>query len=435
MSHRLTTEEFIAKAREVHGDRYDYSLVEYKRAIDKVSISCPEHGVFRVTPNSHSTVGGTGCPVCGGSQRWTREMFISKAQAVHGGQYDYSLVVYVNNRENVLIRCRTHDDLFLQTPASHIAGAGCPKCSVVYTPTTSEFIKRCESVHGDTYDYSESVVTTLRAKVKITCRTHGPFMQGGSKHLAGQGCPKCSPTSNVKLLVDEILERCEAAHHGRYTYQVGTITNTSSKMEIVCAEHGSFWQTPEEHYKGAGCPRCAANAPWQMSDLLLKFREVHGDKFDYSHVVYLSTKSKIKIICPVHGAFLQKLENHMSGCGCPKCSVTGFKPLRRGCFYLYRIVTGAGKDLLGFGITNSIHHRNRQHQNEFSKAGASGTLTHKFFFNVGEHARLLEASIAKSFPLINSGIYGFMREALSLDHLGKVLDMVVPYHDERKNAA
>lgn len=431
MSRRLTTEEFIAKAREVHGDRYDYSMVEYKSAKDKVSIVCREHGVFHVTPNNHSSAGGTGCPVCGGSQRWTQGQFISRARDVHGDKYDYSLTVYESNQRKVLIRCKAHDNVFQQSPQSHINGAGCPKCSIRYTPTTHEFIKMCEAIHGDTYDYSESVITTLKAKVKIICRQHGPFMQGARKHLDGQGCPKCR--ANAKISTEEILSRCLSVHGGRYIYRKSTVTNTSTKMKILCTQHGSFWQTPEEQYKGAGCPKCAANAPWQTTDLIEKFKAVHGGKYDYSRVVYKSTKSKVEIVCPTHGMFLQTVGNHMSGCGCPKCSVTGFKPSKRGCFYLYRIVTASGLNLLGFGITNSIHHRDRQHQNEFRKSNASGSLTHKFFFHSGEHAKRLEALVASSFPLVNSSIYGFMREAVPLECLEPVLDMATQYHLKFKN--
>lgn len=433
MSRRLTTEEFIAKAREVHGDRYDYSTVEYKTAKDKVSIVCREHGVFHVTPNNHSSVGGTGCPICSGSQRWTREHFISRARDVHGDKYDYSLVEYENVKRKVLIRCKVHNELFQQSPQSHVDGAGCPKCAGRHTPTTSEFIAMCRSVHGDTYDYSESVLTTLRSKVKITCPQHGPFMQEARKHLNGQGCPKCR--ANAKLSAEEILARCVSVHRGRYVYRKSTVVNTFTKMKVLCPEHGSFWQTPEEHYKGSGCPKCAANATWKIGDLLQKFREVHGDKYDYSNVVYTSTKSKIEIVCRTHGTFLQKLENHMNGCGCPKCSVTGFKPSKRGCFYLYSISTESCEHLLGFGITNSIHHRNRQHQNAFRKSCATGVLTHKFFFRSGEHAKRLEALVASSFPLVDSGICGFMREALPLRYLEQVLDVATGYHLNFKNAA
>ena len=431
MSRKLTTNEFITKSREVHGDRYDYSLVEYKTAKDKVSIVCPEHGVFHVTPNNHSSVGGTGCPICGGSQRLTREQFISKARGVHGDKYDYSLVVYENNRRKVTIRCSTHDNVFQQSPQDHLNGTGCPKCSSRYTPTTPEFIKMCESVHGDTYDYSDSVITTLKAKVKITCRQHGQFMQVAGKHLNGQGCPKC--TANMRLSTEEILARCWSAHGGRYIYRKSTVTNTSTKMKILCTEHGSFWQAPEAHYKGSGCPKCAANTPWQTVDLIQKFKDVHGEKYNYSRVVYRSTKNKIEIVCPTHGVFLQTVDNHMNGCGCPKCKVTGFKASRRGCFYLYQIRTRAGEDLLGFGITNSIHHRDRQHQNEFRKSEATGLLIHKFFFSLGEHAQRLETLIGTTFPLIDSGICGFRREAISFAQLEPVMRIVTAYHVKYKN--
>ena len=125
---RLTTEEFITRAREVHGHKYDYSLVEYLNWCTPVKITCPEHGVFEQIPNNH--VRGRGCPQCAvKQQRLTTEEFITRAREVHGDRYDYSLVEYVNNSTPVKIICSEHG-VFEQTPNNHTSmKAGCPQCS------------------------------------------------------------------------------------------------------------------------------------------------------------------------------------------------------------------------------------------------------------------------------------------------------------------
>lgn len=62
----LTTEQFIEKARQIHGDKYDYSKVEYVNNKTNVCIICPEHGEFWQTPHNH--LKGKGCPICSESK-------------------------------------------------------------------------------------------------------------------------------------------------------------------------------------------------------------------------------------------------------------------------------------------------------------------------------------------------------------------------------
>jgi len=121
---------FIKKARAVHGNLYDYSLVEYINAKLKVDIICEKHGVFHQTPNSHLC--GSGCSYCKGyfihrAKRHNVDIFVKKATIVHGDKYDYSNVVYYNAREKVDIICPIHG-LFKQAPHLHLRGENCPAC-------------------------------------------------------------------------------------------------------------------------------------------------------------------------------------------------------------------------------------------------------------------------------------------------------------------
>ena len=118
-------EEFIEKARKVHGDKYDYSKVDYKDALTKVTIICPKHGEFYQIPDNH--LGGNGCPSCSGNKKLTTEEFIGKAREVHGDKYDYSKVDYVNYNTEVCIICPEHGE-FYQTPDIHLRGISCPAC-------------------------------------------------------------------------------------------------------------------------------------------------------------------------------------------------------------------------------------------------------------------------------------------------------------------
>ena len=129
---RSNTEEFIKKAKLVHGDKYDYRDVEYYNCKTPVKIICPKHGEFWQNVNHH--LQGQGCPECwnekiGNINRSSTEEFINKSRIIHRDYYSYNKVDYYNNTTKVIITCPIHGD-FEQIPADHLHGAGCPKCSI-----------------------------------------------------------------------------------------------------------------------------------------------------------------------------------------------------------------------------------------------------------------------------------------------------------------
>lgn len=124
---RYTEEEFITKCKQIHGNKYNYSLVNYISSLDYVTIICPEHGNFEQRADMH--LSGQGCPCCSGKIKKTKEQFINQAQNVHGNKYNYELVEYSNGYTPVEIICPIHGS-FLQRPDDHIfKKCGCPKCS------------------------------------------------------------------------------------------------------------------------------------------------------------------------------------------------------------------------------------------------------------------------------------------------------------------
>lgn len=123
---KKTTDEFITKAKQVHGDAYEYMLVNYKSCLEKVQIVCHEHGVFKQLPKYH--LAGNGCPKCGGYAPLTQNDFVIRSRKKHNNKYDYSLAEYVTDRTKVTIICPEHGK-FTQTPNAHMAGQGCPKCN------------------------------------------------------------------------------------------------------------------------------------------------------------------------------------------------------------------------------------------------------------------------------------------------------------------
>ena len=247
----MNTAQFIEKATRVHGDKYEYDLVEYTLPHSKIKITCPTHGAFEQTPSNHIN-GKQGCPSCSGRQRLTTDQFVSKAQQRHNHAYDYSLVEYKNNKTKVKIGCHTHG-VFEQTPSKHLSGTTCPKCLGRHK-TTSDFIEQANQVHSGKYDYSFAEYEHGSKEITIVCSTHGSFLQRPTCHLQGQGCPKCVGKDKT---TQDFMQQAKQAHGDKYDYAGTVYVKTHEKVKIVCGKHGVFEQTPVNHVvHKQGCPKC-----------------------------------------------------------------------------------------------------------------------------------------------------------------------------------
>ena len=239
MSKKLTTQEFIEKARQIHGDTYDYSLVEYKDAYTPISIICKEHGIFTIRPASHTNQ-KQGCPKCGilkraRTQSLTTEQWIEKAKLIHGNKYDYSKVIYSRSYEKVCIICPEHGE-FLQTATEHLKGKGCQKCGHITKgakrlSNTEEFIIKARKIHGEKYDYSKVVYSGVHNKVQIICPQHGLFEQEPNSHLHGIGCPRCSQSKGENI-IKQILDKNEINYVDQYRISINKDINPSGYTYI-----------------------------------------------------------------------------------------------------------------------------------------------------------------------------------------------------------
>lgn len=120
----------------------------------------------------------------------TTEKFIERSKIIHNNEYDYSQTIYKNASTKVDILCQQHG-IFKQLPFAHLSGQGCPYCAGKNI-TTEDFIKKAKLIHDEKYDYSKVNYVNNNTKVSIICAKHGEFLQSPSKHLIGQGCPKCN---------------------------------------------------------------------------------------------------------------------------------------------------------------------------------------------------------------------------------------------------
>ncbi len=318
------TKDFIEKSILIHGEHYDYSKVEYKNCDTNIILICKIHGDFLQTPYSH--LKSKNCPRCRGHQKTTKQ-FIEESILIHGDKYNYSKVDYKNSSTKVIIICKTHGEIE-QMPSSHLSGQGCYKCGNNTLKTRDEFINDSKSIFGDKYDYSKVDYKGAHKKVIIGCSEHGDFEMKPNCHLTNQGCYKCGRKEVSKKLLsnkDEFINKSIEIHGDKYDYSLVDYTGNKNKVKIICKIHGEFLQNPNGHLDGNGCNECAIklNADRNRKSLeqfITEARQVHGDKYDYSKVSYVNSREKVIIICKFHGEFLQSPEDHTHSCaGCPGC--------------------------------------------------------------------------------------------------------------------
>lgn len=330
-------EGFLKEVKEIYGDTYDFSLVEWKGKTEPITVICPIHGEFITTPfkliNERK-----GCPFCGRENRhrttgrpYTQDEIIEKFKEVHGDFYDYSKVVYKGINVKVEIICPIHGS-FWQTPNAHLKH-DCPKCSKVAKLDLNEFLKRAYALYGDIYDYSLVHIdksTNYKNLITVICRKHGPFQVSIYNFLnQNSTCPKCrEEAAQEKRDRDfkEFLEKSQEIHGNKYDYSRVVWQNMSTPVEIICPIHGSFMQVPSIHMAGANCDKCVREAAKINKEKFIeKSIKIHGIKYDYSKVEFINMNTPVEIICPIHGSFWVTPADHLyankgKGRGCPLCN-------------------------------------------------------------------------------------------------------------------
>jgi len=201
MPKKLTTEEFIKKSKEKHGDKYDYNISNYINRRTKIKYICPTHGIIEQYPYIH--INGISCPLCFNNGKNNIKNFIQKSNEIHNNKYNYDKVVYKTAKTKVIINCPKHGD-FEQKPNDHLSGYGCIICSGKYNKK-DEFIINSNKIHNNKYNYSKVNYTNNKTKIIIICSEHGEFKVRPDNHIQGNGCPICS-RSRGEIEIKKILE-------------------------------------------------------------------------------------------------------------------------------------------------------------------------------------------------------------------------------------
>jgi hypothetical protein len=205
---------FIDKSKKIHGDKFDYSKVDYRTAKTKVTVTCKEHSDFLVTPNNH--LSGNGCPKClgrGYTPEEQLENFIKDGHRIHNNKYDYSLVNITDKKLTII--CPIHGE-FKQSKIGHITNeSGCPVCGGIKKGLSrrlskDEFVAKANETHNHRYTYDNVVYQGAHKKVSITCTKHGDFSITPANHWSnGVGCPSCfnsNPSKGEVKIYDWLTE-------------------------------------------------------------------------------------------------------------------------------------------------------------------------------------------------------------------------------------
>lgn len=254
--------------------------------------------------------------------------FKRRAQECHDGNLDFELTDYQSASATVTVRCKRHDIVFQLTPARILTGStACAQCKKERPrrriKTVQDFISAAREAHGDVYNYSLiEGIKTLQDYVSIICKEHGTFEQRAILHLERRGCKHCTMSEACRRYTTESFIRESKAVFGDWwDYSKVEYVNGHDQVTLICPEHGEFQQEASTHLKGSvGCRACHLISVTKSTEWFIAAAKlVHGDQYDYSQTEYFGSTEHLVIVCPMHGAFEQVANGHLSGHGCSKC--------------------------------------------------------------------------------------------------------------------
>jgi hypothetical protein len=308
MAKLLSTEEFVATAKAIYGDRYLYNKVNIVDSKTKIEIQCPAHGPFFILPKKHIDGRRTGCPRC---------RYMS-----HLTKIDLSAIKEIPklSREGKLRNCRK--------------------------VTNEEYIQRAKLKHGTKFDYSRTEYKNTVTKVEIGCPLHGYFFIRPQAHVnSAYGCPTCGNphksmkgTKRIRHTLDSFIEAIKKVHGEVYDY--GLITHwpgNKVKLPIKCKTHGVFYVTGNQLLsKATGCKICniakrtKAQLAWTLEGILDNFKNIHGDKYDFREITeYRGLSYPVTVTCKKHNyRFKMAVRSLLKGHGCTLCARASRKCIR-----------------------------------------------------------------------------------------------------------
>jgi len=253
-------DNFIQKAKNEFGDKYDYKLVYYKSRHDEISIICPLHGVFNIKPK-HFLSRTTGCKSCRNTDKRKK-----KLATMFSGKYSYSLVNDIPSERTIIdVVCKKHG-VFSEAYQYHVSlSKGCYKCQKekYYEKEHVSYINKAKAMFGDKFDYSNTKYLGSNKEIVFICKKHGKVSQQANAHISSKhGCKKCSDIASGRKRrynQDDFIKKAKKIHLNKYDYSKAVYDTSGKHITIICKKHGEFEQSAHNHLKGYGCYKCGGS--------------------------------------------------------------------------------------------------------------------------------------------------------------------------------
>lgn len=297
---KITNDEFIKKAKEIHGDKYDYSLTNYQNMKSKVKIIY-NGWIFEQKAEDHLL--GKLCEL-----RWNTERFIFESKKIHGDKYDYSKVKFVNMKTNVIIILDGIE--YSQSPAKHLMGRSIEKW--IKLKSNKEYIEEARKVWGYKYDYSLVDYKGSNEEILIKYKNR-IYKQKAVQHLLGHKCERDTIKNQ-----DDFIKKCIKKHGDKYDYSLVEYKGIDKKIKILY--NGIIYeQKAGAHLYSNGLVENVIKKR-KIEEFIEVANYIHNYKYSYDKSIYVNNSTKLIITCPKHGDFEQIPRSHLKGFGCNNCS-------------------------------------------------------------------------------------------------------------------
>lgn len=281
---KYTLQIFLERAKNIHGDKFDYSQLtkqDIKNANSKIKIICKICDYNWMPSITVHINHKRGCPCCGGVAPWTLDRFLEKALLIHNNHFDYSCITeecIKNSRSTIKLICNACKYICFPSIDSHINGkTGCPDCGGVAIWNLSRFLIKANEIHGNTFDYSmitkENIIGTSSV-IKIACNMCKYTWQTSiNSHIYSKsGCPECS--GKVEWTLVRFIFRAEHIHGNKFNYSKITdedINGANGEIDIICNACTNAWSTTISSHinKKSGCPFCVYKTEQKLFDILI----------------------------------------------------------------------------------------------------------------------------------------------------------------------
>lgn len=257
---KVTTQSFIAEAKQIHKENYIYEKTIYTHSLEPLIVTCSTcKQDFKIL--KYNFLKGSEPCSCHKDKRYL-DSFILRAKTKFPN-FDYTNTNYNKSKQEVNIYCSLHEEFTIATYHFLNSEYGCPSCGREATRIPYEVaLQRSIDTHQDTYIYGDKFKNSYKSFTQpaiITCKLHGEFKQTPKIHSEGNGCKECNYAAR-RLPVQEFINKAKLIHNNKYTYDaifIESYNKAKDYVSILCPIHGRFDQWAYNHLQGRGCWQCS----------------------------------------------------------------------------------------------------------------------------------------------------------------------------------